>query len=173
MVDLETADTLPTAALFSIGAVLFDSGGIVARFHIAVDLQSCIDAGLTVGGSTIYWWLEQSDAAVQGILADADGRCPLAYALQKFREFIPSDACVWGNGSEFDNAALINAYAAIGPPLPWERWENRCYRTAASLAPNIDREDYRVGTFHNAQDDAEAQALHLIEIARAFPELLA
>ena len=169
MVDLETADKIPTAALFSIGAVLFDASGVIARFHVAVDLQSCIDAGLTVSGDTIYWWLQQSRAAHEGILAD-DDRCHLAYALQKFREFIPTDACVWGNGSEFDNAVVLNACAVLNVPPPWERWNNRCYRTAKSLAPHIEAK--RIGTHHNAQDDAETQAVHLIEIARSFPGLL-
>ena len=40
MVDLETADTKPTAAIFSIGAVAFTAAGVTQKFHAVVDLQS-------------------------------------------------------------------------------------------------------------------------------------
>lgn len=58
MLDLETMDTKPTAAITEIGAVRFDNEKILSRFRIKVDLQSCIDLGLTVSGSTIMWCLK-------------------------------------------------------------------------------------------------------------------
>jgi exodeoxyribonuclease VIII len=43
---------------------------------------------------------------------------------------------------------------------PWRHWNDRCYRTVKSLYPDVKLE--RVGTHHNAVDDAESQARHLI-----------
>ena len=165
MVDLETADTKPTAAIFSIGAVAFTAAGVTQKFHAVVDLQSCVDAGLTINGDTLYWWLQQSDQARRGITGGPHD-C-LSAALRDFGDFVRvqgDDVCVWGNGAAFDNAILQNAYAACALPLPWKFWNDRCYRTAKVLAPHI--ASRRVGTHHNALDDAETQALHLIEIAR-------
>jgi exodeoxyribonuclease VIII len=47
-------------------------------------------------------------------------------------------------------------------PVPWQFWNSRCYRTVKSLYP--DNKLKRSGTYHNAVDDAESQARHLIEL---------
>jgi exodeoxyribonuclease VIII len=71
---------------------------------------------------------------------------------------------VWGNGADFDNVILGNAYLAVNKPRPWSFWNNRCYRTVRAMAPNIDY--VRPVIAHHALHDARAQALHLIEINR-------
>ena len=69
MLDLETMGNKSFSSFVSIGAVFFDmaTGETGAEFHIKVDLGSCLEAGLKVDASTIYWWLKQSDAARKGI----------------------------------------------------------------------------------------------------------
>jgi exodeoxyribonuclease VIII len=65
---------------------------------------------------------------------------------------------VWGNGSDFDNAILACAYKAVEQPVPWQFWNNRCYRTIKNLFPSIKM--IRGGVHHNALDDAKSQARH-------------
>jgi exodeoxyribonuclease VIII len=72
---------------------------------------------------------------------------------------------VWGNGSDFDNAILAACYAAVGQPLPWDFWHNRCYRTLKALRPELKLQ--RQGTYHNALDDAKTQAQHAIQLLEA------
>jgi 3' exoribonuclease, RNase T-like len=164
MLDLETLSTEPNAAIVSIGAVKFDGQGVVDRFHVNVDLVSCSVYGRHISARTTLWWLDtlRDTARVQTFTSDAIG---LPEALDGFAQwFGPTTLPVWGNSAAFDNAILASAYDALGYARPWKFWDDRCYRTVKNLAPEVELE--RVGTFHKAVDDAESQALHLIEIAK-------
>lgn len=170
MLDLETMGNKPGAAILAIGAVKFNQGGILDRFYCAIDLQSCLNAGLKIDASTVMWWLNQSDEARAALHQDRTYH--ISEALIMFRRWlwvnvdsglIPGqfEFNVWGNGADFDNAMMACAYAAIGEELPWKFWCNRCYRTLKSMSSiKIERR----GTHHNALDDAESQALHLLRI---------
>ena len=163
MVDLETADNVPTAAVVAIGAVVFAGPNRGVTFYAAVDLQSCLSAGLTMSAGTMDWWGRQS-AEARAVFDDPQ-RLGILEALQAFHRFVSplSEPKVWGNGASFDNAILSNAYRACGVPLPWKFWNDRCYRTAAARIPQKRRQQ---GTHHNALDDAISQADHLLEHGR-------
>ena len=192
MIDLETMGKGATAAIVAIGACYFDpqTGNIGEKFYANVDLQSALDVGLTVDGSTVMWWLEQSSEARASLavpdalpigaalsefsawvraahdfrLDDDDDDAPL-YNAQLLRAAVdPDDVCVWGNGAAFDNAKLSHAYTACHLEQPWKHWGDRCYRTVKASHPDIAVE--RIGTHHNALDDAITQALHMSEIYR-------
>jgi len=158
MVDLETMATHPNAAIVAIGAVRF-TDELKDTFYQVVDLQSAMDAGLDVNGDTVNWWLMQEQAARQAITAPG---LELPQALMLFAKWLGEGAVVWGNGASFDNAILSNAYYKTDILLPWHYSNNRCYRTVKSFYPKIKLQ--RVGTLHNALDDAVSQATHLIEI---------
>lgn len=171
MIDLETMDTAPTAAIVAIGAVVFDpTSGTVdvnSAFYRTVELQSCIDHGLTVSGSAVRWWLRQSQDARQSILTE---QAHIHTALNDLSRWIiercdgdTDRAVVWGNGSDFDNVILTNAYRALGfSGRPWGNYNDRCYRTLKNLRPDI--EMVRTGTHHNALDDAISQAEHAVRL---------
>lgn len=59
MVDLETFGTQGNAVIAAIGAVGFDEGAIFrfGDYTTGIDIQTCLDAGLTINGGTLYWWL--------------------------------------------------------------------------------------------------------------------
>lgn len=160
MVDLETADNVPTAAVVSIGAVVFKGPSAGAQYYTAVDLPSSLALGLSTSDGTMGWWARQPPEA-QAVFTDS-ARIPILLALQEFGAFIRglSDPKVWGNGASFDNAILSNAYRRAGLELPWEFWNDRCYRTV--MAGVRDRPS-RVGVYHNALDDARTQAAHLLK----------
>lgn len=162
MVDLETMSTRSNAAIIAIGAVKFSKNkGIYDSFYRNVDLQSCIDLGLAVDGDTVMWWLRQNDKA-RGQFELHESTL-LSEALVAFAYWCNGgDKEIWGNGAAFDNVILANAYSALNKPLPWKFWEDRCYRTVKNLFPNIKQK--RTGTHHNAVDDAETQAIHLLKI---------
>ncbi|SEG16123.1 3'-5' exonuclease [Marinobacterium lutimaris] len=184
MVDLETLSQQPTAAILSIGAVAFnpETGELGATFYTVVDLQSCIDAGLTIDGGTFYWWLKQAPAAQEAIMEQTVDVTTLSddlpqtesnmrrldQALISFMDFINRKTVgerhvhLWGNGSDFDNAILGNAYRASTLPIPWAFWNNRCYRTLKNQFRDIKLD--RSGTHHNALDDAITQAEHAIRL---------
>ena len=168
MLDIETLSTDANAVILSIGAVAFKGDKIISRFYVEIDIDSCLDKGMTVSGGTIRWWLEQSDDARRphyegGVKHD------ITQALAQFTRWVKTyhvkGAGVWGNGSDFDNVIVTQAYERCKMPVPWLYNSNRCYKTIKKLYPDI-KLGKRVGTHHNAVDDAETQALHLMEIAR-------
>jgi exodeoxyribonuclease VIII len=89
----------------------------------------------------------------------------LESALKQFTMWLPKDADmlrIWGNGANFDNALLAAMYRAAKMEAPWHYWNDRCYRTIAAMFMKTKVE--RVGTGHNALDDATTQALRLLKM---------
>lgn len=166
MVDIETLDNKSTSAIVSISAVKFGQNGYDENdtFYRVVDVQSSIDAGLTIGAETIAWWMKQSDQA-RAVFNEPN--IHLANALVEFSKWFPEWAKLWGNGASFDNAILSNAYSVLNLKQPWDFWNDRCYRTVAA---QHQLQRLQQGTHHNALDDARSQAEHLIQIA---PEVCA
>jgi exodeoxyribonuclease VIII len=162
MVDLETMGTKCDAAIIAIGAVKFNEEKVLDTFYRVIDLQSCIDIGLTVDGGTFMWWLTQSDEARMEF--ENAPKTALMVALAEFSDWIGDDAYVWGNGAAFDNAILSTAYSKAHMIQPWDFWRDRCYRTVKNMNPHVKME--RSGTYHNALDDARSQAEHLINMFR-------
>jgi hypothetical protein len=162
MLDLETMSTASNACICSIGAVKFDTEkGITSKFYVTVDARDCKRLGLDFSASTLAWWKKQNRKALDMLLED---NMPLQEALIKFSAWYGKKSLwTWGCGSDFDNVIMKNAYDAVGMKLPWKYGDNRCYRTMRALFPEIEGGE-RVGTYHNALDDARYQAKHLIRI---------
>lgn len=165
MVDLETFDTRQTAAILSIGACRIDwaTGEIVDPFYVVVDLQSCFDIGLTESASTRQFWGKQPDEARKVF---TDPNVPIHEALRKFEQYLRNFGIksveLWGNGSDFDNTILTNAYDKCGLRAPWMFYNNRCFRTLRKTVGRNVIEPKREGTHHNALDDAIYQAKILL-----------
>lgn len=187
MVDLETLGKRPGCPILSIGAVYFDplTGELGPEMYEVVNLESCMKLGLVVDPETEKWWSEQSEEARlvlelasvnkgsyspkkrggtgRGITAPPN--VGLGRGLDIFAEFCglagKKEVKVWGNGSDFDNAILAHCFHLAKRELPWEFWNNRCFRTLKALSP-LKME--RSGTHHNALDDAKTQALHAVKV---------
>lgn len=167
MIDLETMGTGPRSAIVAIGAVEFDPAGdeLGRQFYIPVDLASSVAAGMTMDPDTVLWWLKQGDAA-RAELTAAD-RMPLAHALQALSRFLAGEdgktkrdqRILWANGTSFDLPILAEAYRLCALPDPWMYYNERDWRTLRKTLPPVDHE--RIGTHHDALDDACHQAQHL------------
>jgi hypothetical protein len=167
MIDLETLDTRPTAAILSLGAVFFDKSGLGKEFYHTITLDSCLTTNLSVSGDTFKWWMAQKGEARQALFVD---NVELRDALHDFTCWL-AEYCdtktvkVWGNGADFDNVILQHAYAKAGMEIPWHFWNNRCYRTTCDLLNAKQRK--QEGVYHNALDDAKSQAKHLVQTLTA------
>lgn len=170
MTDLETLGTRAGCTILSIGAVMFDpeTKMLGARFYVVINRYSCKQCGLFEDTDTLKWWEEQSPSARKVLtLSDSNSSEPLETALTSFKHFLSNHGAenvrVWGNGADFDNAILQSAWAAcMRTPLPWEFWNNRCYRTLKGFLSRV--KITRIGTHHNALDDAIDQAVHAMVI---------
>lgn len=176
MLDLETLGTGPNAAVIAIGACFFDiqTRHIGATFYCTLKLEDVVRGGGEMDARTVLWWLAQSDDARRAIYAEQEGsaRTP-THALTEFSHFITDNSTepprMWGNGSNFDNVILASMYQRHGMELPWEFWNDRCYRTVKAMHPdgqiNLERND----TKHHALEDALHQTRTLIALLNPNP----
>jgi hypothetical protein len=160
MIDLETLGNRPGSVIVSLGAVEFDYLGFVSYFYERIDVQSCVDLGMTMDTSTIMWWLNQEKETREEL---AKPGLPLNEVLLKFSAWLGTDKDteVWGNGATFDNVLLSCAYEKARLPRPWSYKGDRCYRTIKSLFSKTIPAPIFEGIKHNALDDAKNQAAHL------------
>jgi hypothetical protein len=170
MIDIETLGIKNDAPVISLGAVLFNSGGMYDRFYICFDVEQQIDSGKRkVDGSTIKWWMDQEGAAKK-VFSDKSVRNE--FALKTFAKFYndlllkygleQKDLKVWGNGPTFDMTIMESLYQSYGMKAPWGFREIRDFRTFKEFVYDGSNTE-RVGTHHNALDDAEFQAQVVID----------
>jgi len=154
MIDIETLGTEPGSAILSIGAAVFDTGGVRETFHRSISLTSCQEAGLSIDAETLQWWLDQDDEA-QGVLTGGDD---LRRVLSEFGCWYRSQDVdeVWANSPSFDCVMLEHAFDTVGIKTPWEFYEERDFRTLKELPFAADVE--QDGVEHDALDDAVYQA---------------
>lgn len=167
MLDIETLGKKLGAAVVAIGAVLFDpiagkvaSPGLYgAQFYQTINLESAMDAGLHVDGSTIKWWLGQGDEARREI-TEANGL--LSVVLDEFYMWYPKGTLVWAKSPDFDCAIMEEAFQVNLSKAPWGYRDKRDVRTILGAVEDLGlgpiRIVYSAGTAHKAVDDAEAQA---------------
>lgn len=166
MVDLETMGNGNRAAIIAIGAVEFNNYGCTGKeFYAQINLESSVFSGLEMDASTVLWWLQQSDEARSAFIGNQQAG-ELHGVLLDFAEWICQfpQVKLWGNGAAFDNTILSAAYRTCGIDQPWKFWNDRCYRTIKALHSSITLK--RIGTHHNALDDAKYQADHLVKIIK-------
>lgn len=163
MLDIETMGNGSCSSIVSIGAVEFDinTGKTGKTFYLGVDLQSCLDAGLKVDASTVYWWLGQSDEARAAICKKG---ASLSSALISFSAFCDKTKNIWGNSARFDMGILSDAYRVIGLGLPWDFRNERDVRTLVAFAPEIKKKAVFKGTEHNPIDDCKFQIQYCSKI---------
>ena len=164
MLDLETMGTGPNAAITAIGAVKFDpdKGEIVETFYFKVNLESSVKQGGVIDASTVIWWLGQNEEA-RAEMQKKGGH--ILDGLYEFKGQIGADARIWGNGAAFDNVILRSAYERAQIIAPWDFRNDRCYRTVKAMfkqTPTVEKPTVA----HHALADAEAQAKHLMLIAK-------
>lgn len=174
MLDLETLGSTVGSVILSIGACKFDPLQIGVRgpyFHETIRVKTSLAARLTIDGDTLKWWLGQSEEARN---AAFKGESSLTEALEHFNSWLcefgeAKELAVWGNGATFDNVLLRAAYAAAKLKPAWHFRGDKCYRTVINLLPEPRRPAWeRIGTHHNALDDAITQAVYL---QRVYKEL--
>ena len=158
MVDLETLSQDGNAVIMSIGAVAFDpDGGVGEKFYVEINVQSCVDAGLTIDKNTLDWWMRQ-DPEARKILVDAQkSDVTIEQAVKEFHAWWTENGLkkIWGNGAGFDEPILANAFRAVGyerSDIPWKFWDTWCVRTIGMLFSGY--KPKRQGVYHNALDDA-------------------
>lgn len=165
MIDIETLGVVSGSVIVSVGAVKFDieRGEYGPYFYQIVDIDSCLKRGLKVSGSTIKWWLKNSEEARNEVAQQGND---LKEVLKDLSLFIEKDDIVWSNGVRFDIALLEDAYAACELDVPWNFRNERDVRTLVSFAPGVKDRCIKEnnGIEHNALEDCKLQIKYCTEI---------
>ena len=143
MLDLESLSTRPGGVILVIAAIKFKRHEIwdekmdiekIDKFYRRIDIESCIDTGLTVESDTVKWWNNQNKDIKYEALNNPD-RIPLKKALQEFSNWFGNNqrTLIWGNGSSFDCGILGEAYKRCGMAIPWKFWLERDLRTIMDI----------------------------------------
>lgn len=170
MFDIETLDNKYSACILSIGAVEFnkETGETGEELYIDVDLQSCLDEGLTIGASTFKWWMQQSEEARSRIY-NATG-VTLEEALEQVFAFVKKcgdEVNVWGNGSTFDITILSHALYKFFIETPWKYYNVKDVRTIVDINPSIKKNCPFQGVKHDALADCHHQIKYLTETLKS------
>lgn len=184
VVDIETLAQGHDAVIGAIGVVIVDVAQLrtVDEFYCRVDLAQ----GRQRDDDTMAFWERQkseSPVAWEEMFGNA-GRLFLVDALQALSNFLGRHfdkvavVELMGNGSEFDNVLLADAYQQWGVDKPWWFRGNQSLRTVVWMGRQLLGIDpkYQLpfeGTRHHALHDARHEAAYLIHILTAFKQGLA
>lgn len=172
MCDLETLGLANDAIILSIGLVVFDASGVLSTYYAKLDVEEQRRLGRTTTPSTLSWWESQTPEA-RSVLDPAQPTVSVTEVLNAIDALFHSypEAYIWGNDTMFDVGKLASLYASAGREVPWMHWLPRCYRTLHDSLRRSSKARYgtmadeapRVGTYHNALDDALTQTHRLLK----------
>ncbi|WP_017430823.1 3'-5' exonuclease [Vreelandella jeotgali] len=161
-IDLETLATRPDGVILAIAAAARLSNGETATYLSYCNVYS--QQGRMIDEDTVNWWKTQGDIYRQTMDA-CDNAPTLSDTLGQFADWYTLQGddndrlYPWGNGANFDIAFLEHAFKEAGIPCPWQFWTARDLRTLKDVTQRLGKFETvkRVGTHHNALDDAITQ----------------
>ena len=156
MIDIETLDIAPTAVVFEIAAVEFDSlGNIGKKFQAVLSIPHQISLGRTKSEDTIRFWESQPDEAKKALRA-AEVTNDLHVPLDDFWFFLADLNAreYWCKGTSFDFPILENLLLQTGNRIPWGYGQKRDLRTLLRIAELDEKQVPRdSGYVHSALGD--------------------
>lgn len=157
MIDLETLDTKATSVIVSVGVCAFDVHGIHDKEYFVLECQEQLDKGRTVSFDTLEWWFSQSKDVTDAVF-NQPNKTSVAAFLDKLVYFCSKNNVrkVYAQGTDFDLPKIYGLYDDYNKEHPWDFWLARDTRTVYDFMKGS--KPTRVGTHHNALDDAVYQA---------------
>lgn len=166
MLDLETLDTIPTASILSIGAVIFDPLRVqtpeeLINYGFYCNVDCSMHTEFTESQDTKDWWQRQKPEVYNSLMVN---RIPVAEALHALMCYITNHpykiVTTWANSPSFDLNIIRHACSVTKIPFPLQYWSERDLRTLKAIAyPSGNAPNCHSGPAHNALQDAVAQAL--------------
>lgn len=157
MLDFETFGTGKNACVCQIGAVYFNNvtGEVGAQFKTNVNARSHVRAGAEIDADTVYWWLQQSDAARQSLLYDGKD---VLQAFEELNNFLSSAKRIWSHAT-FDFVILQYTLKQLDIKPKFSCKAAMDIRTLSYLGGNKKFDTPREGVHH----DALADCLHQVK----------
>lgn len=161
MIDFETLGNGENKVICQVGAVFFDksTGELGAEFKANIDAVSHTKNGGVIDAQTVYWWLAQSDAARQSILAEP--REHIIVVMNQLNEFLAPATRIWSHAT-FDFVTLTETLRKLGIKPVFSYKAGLDLRTLIYLAGTSVAKTARDGTHHNGLDDAKFQVKYTV-----------
>lgn len=183
VVDIETLGKGAGAKIASIGCAILDVKEltITGNFYATIDTKS--QPFRYVDADTVEWWLSQaktnpesfSELFINQFNSNEEKAIELEDALNEFSAFLKDTfgdepVNMFGNGPEFDNVILDDAYNQLEIQTPWKYFNNQSVRTmlltyrlvSGNSLPKVEF----AGIKHHALCDAVHEAKIIAETIR-------
>jgi hypothetical protein len=181
IVDIESCDTIPSTIINSIGCVLRNvfTGETIATFYVRCKITPQ-RSFRTESASTLEFWKgvrEESPEAYAEAFSNELERHYLKDALEMFNAFLEEHVSgkvqLFGNGCDFDNAALLDAMTFLNIKPAWHYGGNQHLRTAVWMGRMLLGDDPKYNLpapkiKHHALYDAIHEADYLTAIFKSF-----
>lgn len=160
MIDFETLGHRYDAVIIQIAGAYFSrsTGEVSKTFIRNVNASSELRNGFKVDGSTIYWWLSQSDEARKSI--ERTNAVDSLTAMTDFNEFLRDAKYIWSHAT-FDFVILMNHLDRLNIKASFTYRKARDIRTLLDVT-HISNRIKRDGVHHNALDDCLHQIKYCI-----------
>lgn len=161
MIDFETLGQTPDTIVISLGACFFDpmNNKIGPTFYMAFEVEDQIKKGRSITADTLKWWMGQSGAAKK--VFNEKAKLPKE-VLETFSQWVLANSSIknvtpWGNGASFDISIIEDLFRDYDVKCPWLFYNVMDLRTFRKYVANNAKVE-KLGTNHNALDDAVSQA---------------
>ena len=168
MVDIETLGTDYNGVITQIGACYFDWSGIIGETFLQnIQIQSCLDEGLTTDAGAIKFWLEQT--AKNGVPDWLTGALPLKAVINDFCRFNRKAETIWSHGFDQTILQAVGRKCGIMRLMPYRNL--RDIRTLVSLSGvNVKKQELVAKKTHNGLDDCIYQVEYCVKCYKALGE---
>lgn len=163
MVDIETLGNKSSSAIVSISMVRFNprTCNYINEFDCKCDIDTIPFADLHIDGSTVKWWLQQSEKARESFTSGKAKYFSMLLAATRYLQK-NKDCYVWGNSARFDLGILQDSlYKYISKELPWDFRKELDVRTIVVLDPEVKFNHKFFGVYHDGIDDCKNQIKYL------------
>lgn len=162
MIDLETMGNGPDAAIVQIGGIYFnrETGDFGEQFSARISLADAVSYGGRIDAMTVEWWMQQSEAARNSLLATP--RESMLHAMHRLNEFLESAEAIWSHAT-FDFVIVMETLKRLGMKPKFSFRAARDLRTLVDLSGVNLRSYERVGTHHDALDDCAFQIKYTVD----------
>ena len=169
MIDIETLDTVPTAAVLTVGACKFDPYSDVEPYDKTLwrpEVDHQLNNGRTAGDDTLAWWAKQDAHIRETTFTDTD-RIPLNVFFTDLNKYLVGVDKIWCQGPQFDMVILEDLFRAFDHHRNWAFWQIMDCRTIFNMMPKDPRRAIQQN-LHSADDDAYWQAVCVQQTYHAF-----
>lgn len=166
MIDIETLDTVPSAAIVQVAIVEFNSKTArIGSIYFANIKDDCYgNISRTESEQTLKWW-EAKKEQYQEIQSHTINLDECVKAIELFFKCINgNEHIVYANPPGFDLTILKDVFSQYDLKIPWNPWNERCLRTMKKQYPELIENIQFEGKKHNAIDDCLHQIKQVVAI---------